>query len=119
MAKTFYTDRDIEDLFSRGVASLVINDDVVVTDLAREKAMKLGMELVRELDNSPSAPERPYIAKQSSPNVPLVKEAIQKPDKAQLQDRVHKAVMARLGDSADPKLLETIISRVLKSVGGS
>jgi hypothetical protein len=34
-----------------------------------------------------------------------------------LKARVHQAVMARLGDSVDPKLLETIISRVLDSIG--
>ena len=42
MPKIFYTERDIEDLYRSGVATLVVNDDVVVTDLAREKARKLG-----------------------------------------------------------------------------
>ena len=50
MAKIFYTDRDIEDLNNSGVSSLIVNDEVVVTDLAREKAMKLGFELIREED---------------------------------------------------------------------
>ena len=30
--------------------SLVVDDDVVVTDLGREQAMKLGFELIREVD---------------------------------------------------------------------
>ncbi len=114
MPKTFYTEIDIEDLARRGVNSLVVDDDIVITDSAREKALKLGVQLVREHDKPPSAPERPYIAKQPSP-------ATAKPapsmDKADLHQRVHSAVMARLGGVADPKLLDTIIRRVLENVG--
>jgi hypothetical protein len=47
MAKTFFTERDIEDLFARGVTSIVVHDDVVLTDLARERALKLGVRLAR------------------------------------------------------------------------
>ncbi len=68
MPKIFYTERDIEDLFNSGVTSLVVNDDVVVTDLGRERAMKLGFDLVREFDQPPSAPVRPYITEKRSPS---------------------------------------------------
>ena len=68
MPKTFYTERDIEDLAKRGVISLVEDDDVVLTDLARDKAMRLGVKIVHEFDQPPSAPERPYIAKETSPS---------------------------------------------------
>ena len=34
-----------------------------------------------------------------------------------LEEKVTKAVMAKVGDDVDGKLLETIIKRVLKSVG--
>jgi len=34
MAKEFYTEKDIEDLFQRGVMSLEVNDNVVLTELA-------------------------------------------------------------------------------------
>jgi hypothetical protein len=119
MPKTFYTDRDIQDLYERGVTSLVINDDIVVTDLGREKAMKLGFELVRENDQPSAAPVRPYITKYTSPSAASAKSSQpnQAPNQEELEKRVHQAVMARLGDSVDPKLLETIISRVLKSIG--
>jgi hypothetical protein len=120
MPKTFYTDRDIQDLYDRGVTSLVVNDDIVVTDLGRERAMKLGFELVREHDQPPGAPIRPYITKMTSPSAtPPGKsdQPKQVPSQEELEKRVHQAVMARLGDSVDPKLLETIISRVLKSIG--
>ena len=68
MPKTFYTERDIEDLAKRGVISLLEDDDVVLTDIARDKAMRLGIEIVHEIDKPSSAPERPYIAKLASPS---------------------------------------------------
>ena len=127
MPKTFYTERDIEDLVRSGVTSLIVDEDVALTDLAYEKARKLGMELLRENDGPPAAPVRPYIAKQVSPlavgsskgsSNPLSRPApaVAKPGADDLQQRVYQAALARLGDSVDQKLLETIVQRVLKSV---
>ena len=98
------------------MTSLVVNDDVVVTDLARDRAMKLGFELVREDDKPPSAPERPYSAKNPAPTTPT---AAPKESKLDMEQKVTQAVKARLGDTVDDKLLETVIKRVLKSVGKS
>jgi hypothetical protein len=149
MPKTFYTERDIEDLAKRGVISLVEDDDVVLTDLARDKAMRLGIEIVHEIDQPPSAPERPYITEMVSPSASefesdkrsrpvgperpyiakLTSPSAQDPgEKAYSAGRsageavfeqVRKEVVARLGDSVDPKLLESIIRRVLQNVGGN
>lgn len=116
MPKTFYTDHDIEDLAAKGIKSLVVDDDVVLTDLAREKARRLGVELLREHDAPPSAPERPYIAMQVSPSVSTSQPHPAR-NKKELQQRIHKAVVERLGDGVDPQLLDTIIRRVLDSVG--
>ena len=52
-SKEVYTERDIEDLARRGVDSLVIRADVYLTDLAREKAERLNIRLVRE-DETPA-----------------------------------------------------------------
>ena len=118
MPKTFYTDRDIEDMFTRGVTSLVLNDDVVVTDLAREKGMKIGFEFIREDDKSTIGTQSPRKTQKVKQTNQPGRVNSQDNSKAQLQEKVHKAVMARLGDSVDPKLLKTIVNRVLKSVGG-
>lgn len=61
MPKTFYTDRDIEDIVKGGATSLSISDgNVVLTELAYEKAEKLGLVLVQETaGNSPIAPVPP------------------------------------------------------------
>lgn len=112
MPKTFYTERDIEDLVARGVRSLAVSDEVVVTDVAREKARKLGLELVAAHDTPSSAPVRPYIAKQVAKPQP----APSAPPEEDLHARVRDAVVARLGDQVDPKLLDTIIRRVLGSI---
>lgn len=136
MPKTFYTERDIEDLVKRGIQSLIVDDDVVLTDLAYEKARRLGLELLRQDDKPPAAPERPYIAKtrmaparspqkaeskKSTPPAAPQAASGSKPGGGgdDMHSRVRDAVIARLGDSVDPKLLDTIIQRVLKSISTS
>jgi hypothetical protein len=119
MPKTFYTDHEIEDLYKRGVTSLEVDDNVVLTDLAREKARKLGVELLRENDKPSSAPERPYIAKQVSPSAASAKPAApaaSSSGKGELQQRVKSAVLAQLGGKVDQQLLDTIIQRVLNNI---
>ena len=62
MPKEFYTEKDIEDLFQRGIRSLQITENVVLTELAYEKAKRLDFQLLTErADNPPAAPVRPYI----------------------------------------------------------
>src|SRR5512137_1332766 len=63
MPKEFYTERDIEDMFKRGIMSLQVTDNVVLTELAYEKANRLGMQLIKDRPlEPPSAPVRPYIS---------------------------------------------------------
>ena len=100
----------------------VVNDDVVVTDLGREKARKLGVELLKENDQPSSAPIRPYITEKKSPSAaPSLPQAplTPPPTQAALEDRVLNAVQGQVADTVDVSLLKTIIHRVIKSVGGS
>ena len=130
MPKTFYTERDIEDLARRGVISLLEDDDVVLTDYAREKATRLGIEIVHKYDQPPSAPQRPYITAMVSPSAAMPGITAATPGSTgqvspprssagsdALYENVRSEVMARLGDSVDPQLLDTIIRRVLQNVG--
>jgi len=126
MAKTFYTEHDIEDLVKRGVMSLDVNDDVVLTDLAYEKARRLGMALHQQkAENPPAAPVRPYISKiqthaqvpAAGPSVSSVSLQRSKPGSEDLRQRIRDAVTARMGAQVDPKLLDVIINRVLNDVG--
>lgn len=111
--KTFYTERDIEEIAARGVKSLEIGPDDYVTDLARDRAGRLGVMLVREHDTPASAPERPYIAKATRPAVKASQPA---PEKDELHARVRAAVIRRLGEDLDAGLLDTIIRRVLQNI---
>jgi len=125
MPKIFYTERDIEDLAKRGVISLLEDDDVVLTDLARDKAIRLGIEIVHEIDQPPSAPERPYITEITSPSAvspagkgsAKAKSSVTSASGDELFENVRAEVVARLGDAVDPQLLDTIIRRVLGNVG--
>ena len=131
MAKTFYTDRDIVDMVGAGQRSLVVNDDVVLTDLAYEQAHKLGLELRRsdgECVGGPAAPMRPYLNRRPQPPVPARTQTpavtvapappvTPAPRRIDLRQRVSEAVKSRLGEQFDPALLDAIIDRVLDNTG--
>jgi hypothetical protein len=51
--KTFYTDHDIEDMAKAGTREIAVDDDVVLTDLAREKALSLGIKLRKKTSAEP------------------------------------------------------------------
>ncbi len=118
MAKQFFTERDIEDMAARGEYSLNVNDDVVLTELAFEKAQRLGVKLVHPHPLPPAAPIRPYLSEEVKP---AWSQAAASPatEVSDLRQRIRTAVKAKLGDQVDDTLLETIISRVLNNVGVS
>ncbi len=130
MPKQFYTERDIEDLFNRGTRSLQVTDDVVLTELSYEKAKRLGLQLITDgADNPPAAPVRPYIANgnpaaQSKPAVASIAPTItpsqpapSQPKVLPIEQRIRSAVIAKLGNQVDAKLLDNIIHRVVKGIG--
>ena len=115
MPKEFYTERDIEDMAKRGVTSLNITENVVLTELAYEKANRLGIQLLRpQPDNPPSAPIRPYLSQKTTSPTPISQAG---PTEEDLHTRIREAVLSRMGNQIDPNLLDTIIKRVLESTG--
>ncbi len=129
MPKTFYTERDIEDMVRQGTSSLVVDDNVALTDLAYTRARQLGLELLSENDKPPGAPERPYIAKSTQTQKTVAKAMktaaapvrsatrnLPPSNKNDLHKRIHAAVVAKLGNSVDAKLLDVIIKRVLRNI---
>ncbi|MBN1921616.1 MAG: hypothetical protein JW892_10250 [Anaerolineae bacterium] len=104
MPKTFYTENDIKALAARGIQSLAINDDIVLTDLARQKARDLGIKLLRGSGATAAPPAQP--ARPSPPD----------PASADLLRRVRQAVTARLEHPVDPALLDAVIQQVLASM---
>jgi hypothetical protein len=125
MPKQFYTEKDIEDLFERGTTSLEAGENVVLTELAFEKARSLGMKLVTgRAENPPSAPVRPYLSQAAVSRRPAAAPAAapcERPAPGEktgpIERRIKEAVAARLGAQVDPKLLDVIIKRVLVGTG--
>jgi hypothetical protein len=91
MGKMIYTDVDIEALREKGITRLEINDQVVLTELAREKAARLGIELVRGLPPGPNPT----------------------PANDLLFQQVKTGVMARLAGPVDEAVVEAVIRKVL------
>src|SRR5215211_8583212 len=87
MPKQFYTEKDIEDLFQSGKRSLQVTDDVVLTELAYEKAKRLGFQLITDgADTPPAAPVRPYLSDgqtaQAKPMVAPLRPSVSQPTPA-------------------------------------
>ncbi len=116
MPKTFYTERDIEDLARNGIRTLAVTDDVVLTELAYEKAEKLGVTLTDGLAKPPSAPVRPYISERKDSVQSSTQMQETTTTKSDLKQRIRDAVINRIGQQVDPALLDTIIERVLHNV---
>ena len=124
--KKFYTEIDIEELFKNGTKSLQVNDDVSLTDLAYEKAKRLGLQLLFDgVDLPPIAPIRPYLSNDSihastplsaKPRVDSATPAMPHP-RTEVGQRIRSAVLTRLGNQVDAKLLDSIIQRVVKATG--
>ena len=119
MPKTFFTERDIEDMYARGTHVLEVNDDVVLTELAYEKANRLGMQLLQPTDTPPAAPIRPYLNQvvTYSSSGPVSAGLPASPRLDEIKARVREAVKARLGTSIDPALIDKIIERVAADLG--
>jgi len=115
MPKKFYTERDIEDLVARGEYSLTVDENVVLTALAFEKAERLGVKLLQTHHTPPAAPIRPYLSElgKSEKTIQTTAESLANEE---LRQRIRTAVKTKLGDQVDDALLETIITRVLNNI---
>jgi hypothetical protein len=91
MPKIFYTERDIDDMFTRGMTSVDVHDGVVLTDLARERMFKYGMTPNRI---------KPNVHPEDNPQELLI-------------HRIKAAVISRLNGQIDPVLLDNVIRRVI------
>ena len=111
MAKIFYTERDIDDMKARDVTSIDITDNVVITDLALERAMKYDMKINRA--ETASAPKASF-----SPSVNLAVSSVytmadRSSSDAELKAKIKSLVLAKLDGQVDASLLDVVITRVL------
>ena len=107
MPKIFYTERDIDDMKARGVTSIDVTDNVVITDLALERAMRYEMKINRVEQSAPKVKYSPSVNTYSA----YPRETSS--SDAELKERIRSAVLAKLDGQVDAALLDAVITRVL------
>lgn len=104
MPKTIYTERDIDDLARRGVKEIAVTDQVYLTDVARERAEKLGITL-----SNTAIPSAPAPGTAQAPNV-------SRQDSEDVIGKVKADVIAKLGPAVDPAMIDRIVRRVVSQL---
>ncbi len=122
--KTFYTERDIEDLHAGGKTEVEISDDVILTHVAVERARSLGVKLVKAKMPTAASPERSKtpIPKRTSLSKPPKSgskgEAVSAQAGLKTEHTINDIktqVIKRLGTQEYNDLLDRIIPLVLSS----
>jgi len=108
MAKIFYTERDIDDMKARGVTSLDITDNVVITDLALERAMRYDFKI-----NRADALPAPKATFSGSTNLVAAYPREASASDVELKQKIKSLVLAKLNGQVDVSLLDAVITRVL------
>lgn len=110
MPKNFITDLDIENQAEQGISSITIDENTVITDLAYEKAQKLGIKLVRAENDPPSAPVRPYLNTTTKQQIQKEAEALHQPMQVSQESRD----LLSYGPEADEEHIRKAIIQVGK-----
>ncbi len=110
MPKIFYTEHDIDDLKARGVMCIDLTENVAITDLALERAFKLGIKINRAGQAAPQASYSPSVNTYAAyPRATMAE--------GEVFQKVKAGVLARLNGQVDNAVLEATIRRVLKARG--
>ena len=110
MPKIFYTEQDIDELNARGVKSIDLTENVVITDLALERAMRYEMKVNRAEQSAPKA------SLSSSVNLVAAYPRSESTVDSDLKQKIKSAVLAKLDGQVDAAVLDAVISRVLSSL---
>jgi hypothetical protein len=113
MPKIFYTERDIDDMKTRGLTSIDLTDNVVLTDLALERAMRYEMKINRVEQSAPKATYSPSVNTYAAYERQAPGESA---SNAELKQRIKSAVLAKLDGQVDSALLDAVITRVLNGM---
>lgn len=114
MPKVFYTERDIDDLRARGVTSIDLTDNIVMTDLALERAMRYEMKIKRvEPSPAPKATYSPSVNTHAAYQREVPRESA---SDAELKQKIKAAVLAKLDGQVDGALLDAVITRVVSGM---
>ena len=110
MPKTFITEHDVDDLKARGITCIEVTDNVVLTDLAVERAFKQGITLKRPEQGQP-----PQAVPSLSANLVAAPVRDSSPD-VELIQKVKSLVLAKLDGQVDSVLLDTVVTRVVAAM---
>ena len=114
MPKIFYTERDIDDMKARGVTSIDLTDNVVITDLALERAMRYEMKINRvQASSAPKASYSPSVNTYAAYQREAPRENA---SDAELKQKIKSLVLAKLDGQVDAALLDAVITRVLNGM---
>lgn len=113
MPKIFYTERDIDDLKARGITSIDLADNVVLTDLALERAMRHEMKINRSESAAPKATYSPSVNTHAAYKREAPPESA---SNAELKQKIKSMVLAKLDGQVDGPLLDAVITRVLNGM---
>ncbi len=119
MAKQFITAREVELYCVQGITELPANDDVVVTDIARERARELGVRIYHAPEAAPISPpvrEETEQASRGGPGStysPASAQANQNVSRADIKEAVIAGLKAEGVDP--PRNLDAIINRVMNT----
>jgi hypothetical protein len=113
MPKIFYTERDIDDLKARGITSIDLTDNVVITDLALERAMRYEMKINRVEHAAPKAIYSPSVNTHAAYQREAPRESA---SDAELKQKIKSMVLAKLDGQVDGALLDAVITRVLNGM---
>ena len=113
MPKIFYTERDIDDMKARGVTSIDLTDNIVMTDLALERAMRYEMKVNRVEHAAPKATYSPSVNTHAAYQREVPREST---SDAELKQKIKSLVLAKLDGQVDATLLDAVITRVLQGM---
>lgn len=113
MPKVFYTEHDIDDMKARGVTSIDVTDNVVMTDLALERAMRYEMKVNRIETTAPKATYSPSVNTHAAYQREAPRENAAD---AELKQKIKSMVLAKLDGQVDAALLDAVITRVLNGM---
>ena len=99
-----FTTADLADLLGGGVSVLAVHPSVTITHAALERLRSAGIRVVPWSADAPAAPA-PVPAPAAAAG----------PDPESLE-QIKRAVLARLGGTVDPALLDAVLRRVLASL---
>lgn len=118
MARTFYTERDIEDLAKRGVTEIPVDDSVYITDSAIDLMDKLGIKRKFKNASPPASIPKSFDAP-GTPKPPASAssaETLTDAERQQVIEQVKSGVIARLGPGVDKNVVDQIVRKVVSKL---